>query len=99
MTFDLEYLRDNGTLRNWPTLVENGCQMGRWKEDDGEDSFSVLDANGKPLGWGETKEDAIHQAQYVLTCRQRQRDGVVPAKVCDERGAPIMEKYQQKGST
>jgi hypothetical protein len=76
--FDLDYLRDNGTLRNWPTLEEPGCRLVRWA-DDGD--YSVLAADGKPLGWGETESDAVDSARCYLTERRRKADGVVPARV------------------
>jgi hypothetical protein len=79
MAFDLEYLVDNGTLRNWPTDVEPGCTLARWRDDN---DYSILDANGKPLGWGDSILDAVTSARIILTDRRRQRDGIIPAKVC-----------------
>lgn len=78
-TFDLEYLVDNGTLRNWPTAVEPACQMVRWTDDS---SYSVRDSAGGYLGYGDTKAEALDAARCLLTDRRRKRDGVVPAKVC-----------------
>lgn len=76
--FDLDYLVDNGRLRGWPTDYERGVYLVRWSDGD----YSIVDQAGKPLGWGETEEEAISNAQYILTNRRRDRDGVVPAKVC-----------------
>lgn len=58
----------------------------RWTDDN---DYSVLGPDGKPLGWGETKEEAIDNARAMLTERRRKADGVVPAKVCGPRGEPI----------
>ena len=78
-TFDLDYLVDNGRLRGWLTDYEPGCRLAHWTEDN---DYSVLDQNNKPLGWGETPDEAISQARYILTKRRREHDGVIPAKVC-----------------
>lgn len=75
-TFDLPYLVDNGYGHGWATDYAKGCKLVRWK-DDGD--YSVLDANGDPLGWGETKEEALNHARSILTERRRIADGI-PAK-------------------
>lgn len=78
----ITYLRDNGKLTGWPTMQEEGCKLVQWTDDL---DFSVLDAQGKPLGWGEDAEEAMRAAVHFLTNRQRKLDGVVPAKVCGPR--------------
>ncbi len=78
MTFDLDYLVDNGRLTGWATDFERGCKMKYWGDDQ---SFSVLDASGKPLGWDETKEGALMMARGLLTNRRRERDGVIAKRI------------------
>lgn len=76
--FDLEYLVDNGRLTGWASDFEHGCMLVHYIDDD---DYSVHDAHGKPLGWGETEKDAISSARYLLTKRRREKDGVVPKRI------------------
>lgn len=76
--FDLDYLVDNGQLAGWPTAIEPNCILVQWRDDG---TWSVLDANDRPIGWGETEDDAILLARCELTDRRRKRDGVIPARV------------------
>lgn len=78
-TFDLDYLVDNGRLRGWLTDHVLGCRLVRWTADD---TFSVLGPDGKPLGHGDTKEDALSDARRIMTDRRRKADGIIPARVC-----------------
>lgn len=82
MTFDLDYLVDNGRLYGWESDIEPGCAMMRYTDPDGFISYSVHNASGKPIGYGDDKADAIWSARYLLTDRRRAADGIVPAKVC-----------------
>ncbi len=77
-TFDLDYLVDNGRLTGWVTDWERGCTIVQWQDDR---TFTVRDGSGKPLGWGETAEDAWQDARINLTVRRRERDGITPARV------------------
>lgn len=88
-TFDLDYLVDNGQLHGWLTATEAGCRMVRWTDDD---TFSVQDANGNNLGWGETKEDALQDARMRLTDRRRKTDGITPACYCQQLGMDCTHK-------
>lgn len=78
MRFALDYLVDNGRLSGWATDYEPGCALVQWTDDK---TYSVLDATDKPLGWGETAEDAFEEARCVLTNRRRERDGITPARI------------------
>ncbi len=51
----------------------------RWIADD---DYSVLDDQDRPLGSGDSPDEAIAEARLVLTERRRKTDGVIPAKVC-----------------
>lgn len=77
MVFDLDYLVDNGKRAGWLTDYEPGCKLVQWLDDN---SYSVLDASGKPLGWGDTADDAFQDARCILTNRRRECDGVIPFK-------------------
>ena len=79
MNFDFPFLVDNGRLTGWETDWLCGCTMRRWLEDG---SYSVFGPDGKPIGSGDTKEEAIACARLMLTDRRRVTDNVRSKRVC-----------------
>ncbi len=79
--FDLDYLVDNGRAYGWQTDYAQGVVLVREQDDElSEVSYAVLDADNKPIGWGEDEDDAIRTARRILTDRRRLADGVTPYK-------------------